>query len=320
MTGPDLTDGLLERASRLRVDAAAAELFRAFDQAGIEARLLKGRAVAAWLYDEPSSRPYTDCDVLIGPGDFERAEEILESLSYARGFDDRGMPPWWREHAAEWVRDSDGLPVDLHRTLPGIGVDVAAAWTLLSADPDEVPVADYEAKTLSIPGRALHVALHAGQHGDDSGTPIADLALAVSTANPRVWGEAAELAAQLDATDALVRGLQLVPAGVELVERLTLPEVGSVEVELRAAPSAPTALGFDQLARATNATARAQILARKLVPPRAFMRRWDPSAGESRARLAWAYVRRPFWLLRHAPHGLRLWYRTRDRVQRRRRA
>jgi len=73
------------------------------------------------------------------------------------------------------------------------------------------------------------------------------------------------------------------------------------------------ALGFEQLARAGGPAARAKLIARKVVPPATFMRRWYPQAADSRRRLALAYLWRPLWLLRHAPAGFRAWRDARGR-------
>jgi len=133
------------RASRLRLDAATAEVLRSFDRAGLRALVLKGPSTASWLYGEAEPRAYLDCDLLIAPSDLAAAEEVLESLGYTRHFDARRMPSWWREHATAWVREGDEVTVDLHRTLPGVGVEAEATWLALSADTNIVMVAGYPA-------------------------------------------------------------------------------------------------------------------------------------------------------------------------------
>ena len=119
----------------MTIDAATAELFSALAQAGARARLLKGPSIAGWLYDDPDEREYGDCDVLIAPESVADAERALEALGYEREYDDRALPDWWREHASAWLRHRDGVSVDLHRTLVGIGVPDGECWRLLSADP-----------------------------------------------------------------------------------------------------------------------------------------------------------------------------------------
>jgi len=311
----DRTAGLVSRVSRLRLDAAAAEALQCFGRAGVRALLLKGAATTSWLYLGRESRPYVDCDLLVCPDDVEAAARALRSLHYSQTFDERAMPSWWREHAGTWVRHGDQLTIDLHHTLPGVGVDAWAAWRTLSRDADTVPVAGWRAPTLCLAGRALHVALHAAQHGVGVNHPLADLERALTFAEPELWIEAAGLATELDATDSFAAGLRLMPAGAMLAERLGLPPPRSVDAQLRAASPPPVALGFEQLARARGLRARAEIVVRKLVPPPEFIRHWDPRAGKGRAALLRAYLRRPFWILRRAPCGLRVWRRARREVR-----
>ena len=310
---------MVATAARLALDAGTAEVLRGFERVGVEALLLKGPAIARWLYAEGEPRTYVDCDLLVAPTDVVAAEKVLASLGFAREFDDRGMPSWWREHAAAWAREGDGITVDLHRTLPGVGVDADSAWRVLSGETDVVSVAGRSVPTLALPGRALHVALHAAQHGPAWARPMADLDRALAAGDDELWLKAAALAAELDAGDAFAAGLRLAPAGTRLSVRLALPPVRSVDAELRAASPPPLALGFEQLARAGGMRARAEIVWRKLVPPADFMRHWDSGAADSLVGLLRAYVRRPLWILRRAPRGLEAWWRVRRSVGRERR-
>jgi hypothetical protein len=307
---PSVADGLASRGLRLRLDAAAAEAFEHFERAGVSARLLKGRSIADWLYGERDLRPQFDCDFLIAPSDLVAAEDCLGSLGYRRSWDDRQMPSWWQEHAGAWVRERDGAVLDLHRTLPGVGVDPDRAWRALSRDPATTMVAGRKVLVLGLPARALHVVLHAAHHGVVS-PPIDDLQRALRTADHGLWRAAGELARELDALDAFTAGLSLDPDGVAVSQELDLPARVSTEAALRASSPPPLALGFEQLASARGTRARVAILARKVVPPAEFVRHWDPRAANSTPALVRAYLRRPLWLLWRAPRGLRVWLRAR---------
>ena len=120
---PDRVSKLIATGSRLAIDGGTVEVSRGFENAGVKFLLLKGPSIGRWLYAEGEPRTYVDCDLLVAPTDVVAAEEVLASLGYAPEFDDRKMPSWWREHASEWIRQRDGLTVDLHRTLQGVGVD-----------------------------------------------------------------------------------------------------------------------------------------------------------------------------------------------------
>ena len=306
---------LMARASKLRVDAASAEVMRRFAFGGVEVRLLKGPSIAQWLYPNADPRPYVDCDLLVAPAGLQIAGEILASMGYACLFDDRAMPAWWREHAGVWARKTDGLTVDLHRTLAGVGVDDGTAWDLLSATPASVMVAGEPLPALGLTARALHVALHAAQHGADRPQSMADLDRALALGDNHLWLEAAELAGKLGAMDAFVGGLGLTTTGQQLVSRLGLPASRSTDSVLRAGSPPPLALGFEQLARASGVRLRVEIVWRKIVPPAAFVRHWDPRAAGGRLALLRAYLRRPLWLLRLAPGGLRAWRKARRAVR-----
>jgi Uncharacterised nucleotidyltransferase len=315
---PDSTGKLANLAAagaRLRVDAGTVEVLESFEHAGVRALLLKGPSITSWLYPDGKQRPYVDCDLLVGPANIQAAERVLQSLGYLRQFDERQMPSWWREHANEWQRAIDGLEVDLHRTLVGVRVDDATTWRVLSADTAEVEVAGHPVLALALPARAMHVALHAAQHGPRWPPSIVDLERALAAGDDDLWHVAAGVAAALRATETFVAGLRLVPAGERLVTRLGLADARSVDAELRAGSPPPLALGFEQVARASGTRARAEIVWHKLVPPPAFIRYWDPRAANSRLALARAYVRRPLSLLRRTPRGLQAWHRARRSVR-----
>ena len=298
-------------ADNLRVDAVTAEVLQAFDAAAVSSVLLKGPAIARWLYLDGDPRPYRDCDLLVPPSQIDAAQTALGRAGLNRAFDLEGLPDWWREHAGEWWSPEHRVYVDLHRTLPGVGVDDEAAWRILSADTETIVVGGQPAKALGLPARALHIALHAAQHGEGFHKPMADLGHALAGLDVTTWRGAAAVAERLEATDALAAGLRLLPAGRELAGRLDLPSVTSVEVALRAGTAPPVALGFEQLARARGVRARGQILWRKFFPPPGFMRRWHPIASRGRPGLALAYLLRPVWIIRAAPRGLRAWRRAR---------
>jgi hypothetical protein len=299
-------------AGNLRVDALTAEVLGALAEADVEYRLLKGASVARWLYEADEPRSYGDCDLLIAPPDLEGAREVLVRLGFVPEIDEAQMPGWWREHAVEWIRAGDSVAVDLHRTLPGMGGSPEQVWAALSAEPDTLLIAGIEAKTLPRAGLALQVALHAAQHGLEWGGPIAsDLDRALARAGEETWRAAAALADRVGATAAFATGLRLDDTGARLADRLGLPSSPPPDVALRMQGAPPVSLGFEQLARAGGPAARLQLLARKVVPPATFIRKWFPPAANSRRALVLGYLWRPLWLLGHAPAGLRAWLRAR---------
>jgi hypothetical protein len=307
----DKISWLQATGTRLRIDAGTAEVLDSFERAGVSPLLLKGPSIAQWLYPDGSERSYVDCDLLVGPAQFDAAEEALRSLGYTSLLGDMGMPSWWCEHAAVWQRRSDGLCVDLHRTLIGVRVDDGTAWRVLSTATEQIVVAGRPVPTLGLPARAMNVALHAAQHGGAWASSLEDLERALSVSSDELWRAAAAVAAELQATAAFIAGLRLAPAGRQLTARLALPEARSVETELRTGSAPPLALGFEQLARARGVRARAEIVWRKVAPTPQFLRDSDPRAADGRLALVRAYLRRLLRLLRRAPRGLWAWYRVR---------
>jgi hypothetical protein len=298
-------------ANNLRIDSATAEVLRAFEVARVQALLLKGPSVVRWLYDPQDARTYVDCDLLVRPTDIATAEHVLTNRGFVPNVYEREMPTWWREHAVGWLRPDDGTIVDLHQTLPGVGVDPQRVWLTLSAEVEGIQVAGFATTTLTIPGRALHLALHAAQHGVGWPTVTAELDRALARTDQAVWRAAVELAGALDAIPAFAAGLRTTAAGRGVAFALDLPTDRPVDVALRASTPPPVALGFDQLARAENWRARLTIMRHKVVPPATFVQAWSPLARHGRLGLALAYAWRPLWLLRHAPAGLRAWLAAR---------
>lgn len=302
-------------ADRLRIDAATAEALQTFDAAGVQALLLKGPSLAGWLYTADDAVSYVDSDLLLRPGDETTAGNALSEIGFEPQRDDSRLPEWWREHDVTWLRPRDGVRVELHRRLVGIGVDPETAWEAFAGSAETIPLAGRQARALAPPARLLHVVLHAAQHGEAWGKATAHVERALERLDENLWREAGRLAAELGATDAFATGLRLLPEGAILADRLDLPRPTSVEVALRASSPPPVALGFEQLARAHGMRARAAILWHKLFPPRDFIVHWHPPAAGSRGKLALAYARRPFWLLRRAPRAFRAWRQARRNVR-----
>jgi hypothetical protein len=291
----------------LRADLTTAEVVGALRGRGIRAILLRGPAIAHWLYgDEP--RPYGDADLLVAHENLGPADAVLAEL----GFSDRTVAGRLAAdrptHAHSWVRERDSACLDLHWTLVGIGRPPEEAWRALTGPGTEsVTVARIAVDMLAEPARALVVALHAAQHGALVEKPLADLSRALGRVPDQSWRAAATLAETLEATSAFSAGLRLLPDGRELADRLGLSAELSTETALWAATAPPTALGFDWIARTPGIRARLGLARRKVAPHAGFMRAWSPLARRGRLGLATSYVWRAVWLAWHAPAGFRAW-------------
>ena len=293
----------------LQIDRVTGEVVKAFRGAGIHSILLKGPAIARWLYADGSPRPYIDTDLLAPPDEHARAEALLGELGFALELGDEDTPGW-KMNAHEWRRP-DGARIDLHRTLVGVGVGPDRLWSVLARQIEPIWVGGVKVDSLSGPGRALHVALHAAQHGAWRPQALEDLGRALAATPLDTWAEAANLAHQLEAVAAFAAGLRLDARGAEVAIRLDLPERGSREVALRAATPPPGALGLEELSHATGLAAKLKLIGRNLVPSPRFMRIWSPLARRGHLGLAAAYLWRPLAILLRAGPALIAWLRAR---------
>ncbi|MGP6089477.1 nucleotidyltransferase family protein [Antarctobacter jejuensis] len=86
-----------------------------FAAAGIEPLILKGTAMAYSVYDNPALRPRGDTDIVVSPGDFERAQEVLKAGGFSLAFVPGGRIV--TSQCSYHLRDGHGLyhVIDLHR-------------------------------------------------------------------------------------------------------------------------------------------------------------------------------------------------------------
>ncbi|MGI8559322.1 MAG: nucleotidyltransferase family protein [Solirubrobacteraceae bacterium] len=287
----------------LRVDQVTAEVWAAMRQATVRPLLLKGPAIAGWLYDDGSLRPYCDSDLLVAPADHRTAERTLRDLGFRPGRAD------WLGISRNWQRDDDA--VDLHASLLGVQVDASQAWQLLSVGTSQIVVGGRPVETLGIEARTVHLSLHAAQHGVRGVRALEDLERGLVRLDVSVWHTAGELARSLNAEGAFGAGLRLSVRGRELADQLGLSVHPSAAVALRSADPSPGALGFALLAECTGALARLRVVGRSLAPPPAHMRECSALARRGRSGLALAYIGRTGWLARHSVGGYRAWRRAR---------
>jgi hypothetical protein len=290
----------------LVMDAALAEVVSALRGRGLGSVLLKGPAIAHWLYDNRLDRRYRDIDLLVDPDRFAEAGAVMAEQGFVEA-DTPSMP-----HHSVWDRPGTvPVRVELHRALYWTRCPDALVWSLLADDPDELVVADTRVPTLATPGRLLMVALHAAQHGRGFSQSLTDLELACRRAEASEWEHAAQLAGRLGALEPFGAGLRLHPLGARIADALRVPMTRSRELALLSATPPPTAMGFERLAMARGTRDRIRLVVEEVAPPPSFMWVWHPLARRGRLGLGLAYLWRPSWLLWKAPAGLRAWRRAR---------
>jgi len=312
-------DGLVTRmrtaANGLALDTATVQVVEQFREAGIPSILLKGPAIARWLYDDDLARVYGDIDLMVPAYAFSAAEHVLRSMGFVRGTDPANHQP---RHAKTWRRLDNGvkLPIDLHHTLVGVSDTAAAVWETLSSETEPMRLAGKELNVLRPAARAVVVALHAAEHGAEIAQPLADLSRALERLPEEVWQAAAEIAERLGASPAFVTGLSLHPVGREYAGRLPPVEV-SLAIALRARTPPPMTRGLLRFREARGVRARSVFVARELFPEAPFMRRWSPRlAQRGPLGLALAYCWRIPWLLLHGGPALFALWRARREAMR----
>jgi hypothetical protein len=319
---PAAADRATERMAaqrRLLIDVCTVQAVQALAGDGIRAILLKGPAVATWLYEEGESRGYVDADLLVEPANLSRAGRVLSRSGFQRLTDERVIDAFAEPHAVTWRREDDRAMVDLHWRLPGIAADPPTAWERLSSGTEEVSVSGTPVEALGKPARAVHLALHALNNGREGVKAMSDLARGIERIDEPTWRAAAALAADLEATVPFAAGLRMTREGGLLADSLGLPRDVGTRWALWAQTPPPGAVRLHQLAETRGIRVKMRLLAAVLAPPPAYIRSLYPQARKGPAALVLAYVRRPLAGIRNAPRAIVALRRARAETRRARR-
>jgi glycosyltransferase involved in cell wall biosynthesis len=293
----------------LRVDAVCSEMVGAMRRRGVRPIVLKGPSFAAWLYRDGTRRRYGDVDVLVDPARLDDAHGSLLDAGFQLA--EKGDHPLREtDRGQTWRRAHDGATVDLHVRLFGVHAEPRVVWSELSAHTEHLPVGGSSVEVLGTPARALHVAIHAAQHGDRAGHTHEDMRRALEVLSDETWQESAQLAQRIDALPTFVTGLWTLPEGRALATRLVLPHRAPVEIMLRAGSPPPMAVGLDAVIRTPGVTPKLRLFARLAVPSRSWMHAHVPFSRRGRGALTTAYVWRALRLLSSGPTAARAWLRT----------
>ena len=275
----------------LAVDATTVEVLRAFQHASCRSILLKGLTLQRELHRDGSRRRYLDTDLLVAPSDLPRIAEALAGLGFRLVLDHSDHPGVVEPHAQEWVRFGR-KSVDLHWRIPGVGIPADRAWDVLAARTAPIEIGNTVGKSLTPPGVALLVALHAAHHGTTVEQPLGDLERALGQIDRAIWAEAARLASELDALEAFAAGLCLAPAGERLAGDLRLPAVSSPRRRLMTTDQRPGSFGVLRILEAPTTRERMRAIRAALLPAPAVMRVGFPLARRGRIGLVLAYPAR----------------------------
>lgn len=185
-TPPPALRTAMKRHLAARNDRAAAAMVARLEWAGISVLLLKGPATRDLLGNR--ERTSVDIDVLVPTHARRRAGAVLKLAGYRRR---RGS------HSETWTHPSQ-TTVDLHHSLPRVGVSPREAWRVLSHESRIIDVAGHPVRALNVPAGLVHLAIHATQ--DAATRPKADLAAALGRYDTTHWQDAARVARRLDVT------------------------------------------------------------------------------------------------------------------------
>ncbi len=295
--------------SRMVVDHMTIGVVAALEAEGIDVVLLKGPAVARWLYDRPEERTYADADLLVSRADRAAARHVLGGLGFERITEVRSLLRDAPEpHAETWFREADHAAVDLHRCLHGTEHQPAAlVWDVVTRDGEHLDLFDRRVRILAEPVRVLHAVLHL-QPKDHPGTKAwDDLERAIARVDFEIWQLAIGIAGELDLLPDIGALLRLLPEGAALADRLGLPVDPSDRLIAAHRRHAPGFTRFWYRFRSGNLRHGARYLWRKALPPAEKLRQTYPVAGEGRLGLIRAHGQRMATL----PAKLEHWYRYR---------
>lgn len=285
---------MLRAAQALSCDQVTAEVVTAMQGAGIEAIVLKGPSIARWLYPD-GGRGYTDSDILVRWHDVDRAARVLRLLGFGEllaAFHPAERPA--NDVETTYIRHdgAGGSLVDLHHNLPRLPVPDEALWREFSAGTETIRIGGIDARCLGRTALALHVVLHAAQHGY-SGHTREDLRRAIAVLSPADWRRTADLAERLGMVGIFGAALRHEAIGAGIADQLGVPgrEIADSPFWLSFAPRGSAAL--------------AQFRAIPTVRQKARQVRWALLPSPAKIR----YVsRRPDGSPLSLPHGYARWW------------
>lgn len=306
MDRPSPESSLLAVARSLLLDREAASVVTHLQEVGVPSILLKGAAIATWLYNDGSPRPYCDIDILVSPSNLQTALDTLARLGYTQRV--RGAHPAEVGPKEVELVGPTNMTVDLHHGLLGATAPSEQCWDVLAEQTVLMKLgATAEVQILNVPARAMHLALHAAQNGPIDVKAIRDLERGLAAVDMNSWEQAVSIAKRIGAEQAFAAGLRLVPAGRTLADHLSLTRSMTVELAVRTRSVTQDALFFERLTRTHGPWEKTALLLRKCFPTAATMRANSALARRGSLGLFCAWIGHPFSLARRFGPAIREW-------------
>jgi hypothetical protein len=254
----------------LVLDNACGVIARHLEAAKVPFIMLKGATIAHWLYRDPGQRTYVDLDVLVPPSAERATIEALRQIGFEPMFDQSSVRSYTPEEQP--LRNSQGVEVDLHVALKGVGLPPEEAWAVLREETTPWDWAGTRVPALSVGARALNLALHVTQGGVIDEKAVRDLELGIERLEQSVWREARDLAVRLQACDALSAGLRLLPTGIDLAEALGVAPPTHLRTRMQANAASPSAVQVERIVTLEGWRNRLRLVIRILFPTDEWMR------------------------------------------------
>ena len=208
--------------------AEAGRLTALFAGAGCRVLLLKGAALSAQLYGEPTRRTTRDIDLLVDPDQFLLARQLMLAAGYRQRLDLKSP----RRHAAylplmkelEYLHPATGELVELHHRLVAnphfFPIDFATLWN----EREEVSLGGVVVATLGRRRLPLYLCAHGADHAWARLHWLTDFAAAM---------EQADIGASLEAADAAGLRAPFLHSLLLAHDWLSFPIADSVPAERR---------------------------------------------------------------------------------------
>jgi hypothetical protein len=277
-------------AADLRRQRALAEVLAGLAEAGVDALVIKGAALAFLVYEEPHTRPRCDADLLIRSEHVEAAERVLLASGYNRQIEPDATVISGQRHYAPPRPSADAIDLHWRVVNPLVFGDVlpfSEAW----ARSIPVPALGTAARTLAPHDALLLACIHRVAHHGDSAElkwlqDIDRLVALLARMGPESGRAFAREAARTRTRSVCVRSLELAQSlcGTRVDDLIAELQTGTHDVEPSAAfvgsrLALAGIVGSDL--RHADWRGRARILREHLFPSREYMRarypRW-PSA------------------------------------------
>jgi len=154
---------LYSRVRSIKTELQLGGILMEFKNLGIRALLLKGPALSRSAYPDPAMRIYNDIDLLVHPGDMEKAGKALKDLGYEKeeGTFAFGLRRFHCEEEFAHTRRKDYLKIELHwQTHYFFSLNQSVTVPELFSRSLSVKSASFTFETLSPADAVLNSAIH----------------------------------------------------------------------------------------------------------------------------------------------------------------